>query len=133
MRLSKRQLKRIIREEYSRLKRRGLIKEQVTDFMSMGAPYDTDLFADFCDAADSLHDDDPSWTTNTLGYLWEEAIEEMLDEDGNYHVEELFSSNDAYGVCPSLVKLAMDNGSSPGNVEFLMKKFLKFAADEQGY
>ena len=27
MRLSKRQLKRIIREEYSRLKRRGLIKE----------------------------------------------------------------------------------------------------------
>ena len=28
MRLTKRQLKRIIREEYSRLKRRGLIKEQ---------------------------------------------------------------------------------------------------------
>ena len=30
MRLSKRQLKRIIREEYSRLKRRGLIKESMT-------------------------------------------------------------------------------------------------------
>ena len=29
MRLSKRQLKRIIREEYSRLKRRGLIKESM--------------------------------------------------------------------------------------------------------
>ena len=29
MRLSKRQLKRIIREEYSRLKRRGLIKESI--------------------------------------------------------------------------------------------------------
>ena len=29
MRLTKRQLKRIIREEYSRLKRRGLIKESV--------------------------------------------------------------------------------------------------------
>ena len=30
MRLTKRQLKRIIREEYSRLKRRGLIKEAVS-------------------------------------------------------------------------------------------------------
>lgn len=32
MRLSKRQLKRIIREEYSRLKRRGLIKEANRNF-----------------------------------------------------------------------------------------------------
>lgn len=32
MRLSKRQLKRIIREEYSRLKRRGLIRETVRNF-----------------------------------------------------------------------------------------------------
>ena len=32
MRLSKRQLKRIIREEYSRLKRRGLIKEANRSF-----------------------------------------------------------------------------------------------------
>ena len=31
MRLTKRQLKRIIREEYSRLKRRGLIREHVGD------------------------------------------------------------------------------------------------------
>jgi len=31
MRLTKRQLKRIIREEYSRLKRRGLIKESMAD------------------------------------------------------------------------------------------------------
>ena len=34
MRLTKRQLKRIIREEYSRLKRRGLISEMVGDGMS---------------------------------------------------------------------------------------------------
>ena len=32
MRLTKRQLKRIIREEYSRLKRRGLIKEAAVDY-----------------------------------------------------------------------------------------------------
>ena len=31
MRLTKRQLKRIIREEYSRLKRRGLIRESIPD------------------------------------------------------------------------------------------------------
>ena len=74
-----------------------------------------------------------SWTTNTLGYLWEEDIEEMLDEDGNYHVEELFASDDAYGVCPSLIKLAMDNGKSANNVEFLINKFLKFATDEMGW
>ena len=35
MRLTKRQLKRIIREEYTRLKRRGLINE-----MSMGGNYE---------------------------------------------------------------------------------------------
>ena len=32
MRLTKRQLKRIIREEYSRLKRRGLISEAAVDY-----------------------------------------------------------------------------------------------------
>ena len=39
MRLTKRQLKRIIREEYSRLKRRGLLKE------SMGSPADAEAEA----------------------------------------------------------------------------------------
>ena len=139
MRLSKRQLKRIIREEYSRLKRRGLIKEQFTDFTKMGPPYNTDLFADWCDATDSLYDDDPSWTTNTLGYLWEEDIEKMTaDEDGygddsNQHIEEKFHSDDAYEVCGYLVKLSMDNGKSAKNVEFLINKFLKFASEEMGW
>ena len=79
MRLSKRQLKRIIREEYTRLKRKGLIKEMGggKDFVAAGGIRATDLFADWCDAVDSLYDDDPSWTTNTLGYLWEEDIEEV--------------------------------------------------------
>ena len=45
MRLTKRQLKRIIREEYSRLKRRGLIKEGIPGkgYMvndAMGGPED---------------------------------------------------------------------------------------------
>ena len=138
MRLTKRQLKRIIREEYTRLKRRGLITEM--NFTTMGAPYDTDLFADFCDAVDSLYDDVPRWTTNALGYLWEEDIEEMtMDEDGygddgNLHVVSKFDElGDAYYVGHYLADLAMRNGKNAGSVEFLMNKFLKFAADEQGY
>ena len=106
----------------------------------MGAPYDTNLFADFCDAVDSLYDDVPGWTTNALGYLWEEDIEEMtMDEDGygddgNLHVVSKFDElGDAYDVGHYLVDLAMKNGKRPDNVAFLMNKFLKFAEDEQGY
>jgi len=36
MKISKRQLKRIIREEYSRLKRRGLIRESMYEIPSEG-------------------------------------------------------------------------------------------------
>ena len=43
MKISKRQLKRIIREEYSRLKRRGLIREAVD-------PSEVDALADECRA-----------------------------------------------------------------------------------
>ena len=139
MRLSKRQLKRIIREEYTRLKGRGLISEY-TDYTTMGAPYDTEEFANFCDAVESLYDDDPSWTTNTLGYLWEEDIEEMTmdaddsSDDSNQHVVERFREmGDAYDVCGYLVDLAMQNGKRPNNVMFLINKFLKFALEEQGY
>ncbi len=131
MKITKRQLKRIIREEYTRLMHRGLLAE--TNYMAMGAPYDSQLFADWCDAVDSLYDDVPSWTTNALGYLWEQDIEEMLDEDGNYYVKTLFASTGAYDGCASLVKLSMDNGSKPRHVEYLMNKFLKFAREEQGY
>ena len=40
MKLTKRQLKRIIREEYSRLKRRGLIKESGYDYSKTYEPLD---------------------------------------------------------------------------------------------
>ena len=143
MRLSKRQLKRIIREEYTRLKRKGLIKEMAggQDFMAQGGIRATDLFADFCDAVDSLYDDDPSWTTNTLGYLWEQDIEEvsaMHDEEGdsadsNAYVEDLFRSDDAYGVCDHLLIVNEENGTRENGIVFLINKFMKFAADELGY
>ena len=49
MRLTKRQLKRIIREEYSRLKRRGLIKE-----MGMVGDGLSGMRGGMCDGADEL-------------------------------------------------------------------------------
>ena len=63
MRLTKRQLKRIIREEYSRLKRRGLIKETFEDemFERGGGDYDQ--------LADDLMQQFPD------GCTWEEGLE----------------------------------------------------------
>ena len=138
MKLTKRQLKKIIREEKQRLVRQGLIIEN--NYMAMGAPYDTDLFANFCDCVDSLYDDDPSWVTNTLGYLWEEDIEEMTaDEDGygddsNQHLVAKFQElGGAYEVCPYLIELSTQNGKGNRSHTFLMNKFLKFAAEEKQY
>ena len=50
------------------------------------------------------------------------------------HVVSKFDElGDAYYVGHYLADLAMKNGKNAGSVEFLMNKFLKFAADEQGY
>ena len=43
MRITKRQLKRIIREEYSRLKRRGLIKESGLTAIGNGATFQCEI------------------------------------------------------------------------------------------
>ena len=54
MRLTKRQLKRIIREEYSRLKRRGLIKEMGMPMGGFSQEVD-----DYCEQImEELHDGD---------------------------------------------------------------------------
>lgn len=137
MRLSKGQLKRIIREEYSRLKRRGLIKE------SVGQPNDR-LVMDVIDTVDSHYYDggEKGWVTNTLGYLFEEDIEEvtaMMDEEGepddsNLHVKELFRMyDDPETVVRALISLSTENGKPADSIEFLLNKFLKFAQDELGY
>ena len=71
MRLTKRQLKRIIREEYSRLKRRGLIKE------SMGGEVDY-----YCEQImEELHDgDEMSYMelSSALGAVMPDFDEAML-------------------------------------------------------
>ena len=60
--------------------------------------------------------------------------EEGYGDDSNLHVEAKFEElGDSYSVCPYLIDLALQNGSRPDSIEYLMNKFLKFAADEKGY
>ena len=69
MRLSKRQLKRIIREEYSRLKRRGLIKENA-DL--------SDAKAEFCIPVErfmSFKGKHSRYCASTIAYSFEEFLE----------------------------------------------------------
>ena len=93
MKLSKRQLKRIIREEYTRLKRRGLIKEMITrgdhayevavqmigDFESP----ETISFIRNCDKGIELMD---KWQSGMapegVGYDLDEALEYMEMDEG---------------------------------------------------
>jgi len=77
MRITKRKLKQIIREEYSRLKRRGLIKESVSFTLPNGEPtqsenYILDFFAKNTyvqgNIPPELSQDDPD-KVNTIGNL----------------------------------------------------------------
>lgn len=54
MRLTKRQLKRIIREEYSRLKRRGLLREYDSDAANQCADELMAAFPDGCEYEEGL-------------------------------------------------------------------------------
>ena len=92
MRLTKRQLKRIIREEYTRLKRRGLITE---DFDTLGKESpEYEAFVNwYHDGASSGHDN--SWWEMWLG---------MCEDNGwdthPYHLDELVElaqEEDEYG------------------------------------
>jgi hypothetical protein len=75
MRLTKRQLKRIIREEYSRLKRRGLIRENSSD----------DEYAAY-EKANNRRKAFPkknTWSGKTLADLERMLKKPMTDRDGN--------------------------------------------------
>jgi hypothetical protein len=65
MKLTKRQLKRIIREEYSRLKRADLIREARSVPIEDQVPYEPDHFPDFGPAGDHQE----FW----YDYVWEKG------------------------------------------------------------
>ena len=75
MRLSKRQLKRIIREEYSKLKRRGLIKESAWQMNpNMGGPEDQD-----CQEGTSIEDCAKGWAEAMMSDYGVDAIADIQD------------------------------------------------------
>ena len=74
MKITKRQLKRIIREEYSRLKRRGLIKEMSGDFSQEVDDYCARIKEELSDG------DEVSYVelASSLEYLMSDFDEAML-------------------------------------------------------
>ena len=133
MRLSKRQLKRIIREEYSRLKRRGLIVE------SSASP---DLMNQCGDYVSSLYDEggEETWVIETLAYVFEEAIEEysaMVDEGGEpddaaAHVRELMNMYDPHQVVKTLCMMQDEVNGGNGRCDRYLQDFIDKADSELG-
>ena len=113
MRLTKRQLKRIIREEYTRLKRRGLIKEMgmVGDGMSMYRGGMCDGAAELIAIAREAFDmsqgqglmDHWHGVLSQFGpeaQSWLESLEMELDQGmGPQFVDEIFEEHFMQGVC----------------------------------
>jgi len=77
MKISKRQLKRIIREEYSRLKRRGLIKESINDEQRV---MDMIMFLDDLMANSEEYDYDEYGVENKLRSAFPDATEDEIQE-----------------------------------------------------
>ena len=79
MKLTKRQLKRIIREEYSRLKRRGLIKESGYDYSKTYPAMDYEVVFTIID---EMYGNPPEVIADELasGIVDRAQLEEALDE-----------------------------------------------------
>ena len=75
MRLSKRQLKRIIKEEYSRLKRRGLIKENAVWQFNPAMGED----GQDCEEGTSIEQCALTWVEYTVDSFGVEALSDICD------------------------------------------------------
>jgi hypothetical protein len=82
MRITKRQLKQIIREEYSRLKKQGLIKESWDDRMADMAPSRPMSSMHMNMAPDYGQGED-------YGMEGEDTILDMASQPGGVHIDEL--------------------------------------------
>ena len=75
MKITKRQLKRIIREEYSRLKRRGLLREskdqalEMINYLESGD--DLGMILDFSDLKELITIGDKEGALEEIGYMYE--------------------------------------------------------------
>ena len=91
MRLTKGQLKRIIREEYTRLKRQGLIRE------SSPRALDPEMQMDLEELEDQLSMSCPDYQR---GDLYDAIMEDIYEGGGQYFVKDLLKNCDD----PFLVK-----------------------------
>ena len=130
MRLTKRQLKRIIREEYSRLKRKGLLRETMGADSSLEIPQ-----ARFADAVDSVINDGgyQSEGFHTIGYAFEEmfeTIEEYEDTRPELVVAELYrnAGSDPYAFAAELVNLL--SAESSQTIQRYMQKCIELFRED---
>ncbi len=114
MRLTKRQLKRIIREEYSRLKRRRLIKESSWQLNpEMGGPENQD-----CQEGTSIEECAQTWVQYAMATFGIDAISDIQDyvrpstRDGGKDIIEMSRDETEAGYACSECLEGMDiNGS----------------------
>ena len=106
MRLTKRQLKRIIREEYSRLKRRGLIRENnvhssplIQQFFNFSdeyiAPQTPDQWAQAMGIAGEPEVDDVIWSEDFMEFIYNEnppQIQRFVTEDDDYDLDQILAA-----------------------------------------
>ena len=125
MRLTKRQLKRIIREEYSRLKRRGLIKENTEVMMQK---------KEFCDAVESLMASakHSRYCLSTVAYSFEEFLEtEENDYDASGAVKSMWeqSGQDCYAfadmLCDAVMRVGGDERACAYHLKHAVMLFRK--------
>ena len=86
MKLTKRQLKRIIREEYTRLKRRGLIRENFEERSFDEAGRESKEYIEFVNLYHESSDHDESFWQ-----MWYQICEEQVPQWNTdpYHLDEL--------------------------------------------
>ena len=106
MRLTKRQLKRIIREEYSRLKRRGLIKEARMPMTQVSITFELMDGGEWsCDIPDHIANQLDDLLAAKAGEYGDLSPEQLADNE-----EELMMTMDElYGVCD---EMAWDSGAT---------------------
>ena len=111
MRLSKRQLKRIIREEYTRLKRRGLIKES----------FDNPNL-------------DSEWDIDDEGMPLQSLADCAADQVAEYFTDSVMADLDACGiVSPSDLDNALSKGCSEETHEAIQMAFEGLDMDGSGH
>lgn len=106
MRLTKRQLKRIIREEYSRLKRRGLIKESRMPMTQVSITFELFDGGEWnCDVPEHILGQLDDLLAAQAGEYGQLSPEQIADNE-----EELMMTMDElYGICE---EMAFDSGAT---------------------